>query len=97
MSRKNDKCDDVEKQEFLCYEPLLGQNSVAEMTVDGAIWRHAIALIEKHGADALTVAGEYAIATHETGDDVDEAIWCRIINALQELRRVKRHKEESCQ
>jgi hypothetical protein len=93
MSQNND----IEKQDFLHHELLLGQNSVAEMTADGAIWRHAIALVEKHGADALTVAGEYAIAMHEKGDEVDEVIWCRIINVLQELRRVKRHKDESFQ
>jgi len=97
MNRIHDGFYDVEKQELRRDDMLLRRNSVAEMTVDGIIWRHAITLIEKHGADALNVAGEYAIAVHETGDEVDEAIWCRIIDALQKLRRVKRHTNESCQ
>lgn len=96
MSQNNDNHDDAEKPELLRYDIVLGPNSVADTTVDGIIWRHAITLIEKHGADALNVAGKYAIAMHEIGDDVDEAIWCRIINALQELRRVKRRKNEPC-
>jgi hypothetical protein len=50
------------------------------------IWRSAKLLIDRHGGNAATVAAMRADELLERGDVAGQAVWKRIVRAIEELR-----------
>ena len=60
------------------------------MTSDLDIYRAANVLIQKHGEDAPILAAMRADELMETGDMEGEAVWLRIVKAIEELQSEER-------
>ena len=64
------------------------------MISDTEIWRSAILLIDQYGADAGFVAAWSADAMLARRNLIGRAVWRRIFNAIEELRRTERKAAE---
>ena len=71
---------------FLCYS--------RAMTPDKDIYQAAKILIDKHGDDAVIEAAMIADKMFEAGDLDGQAVWNRILRAVEELRAGKRPEGE---
>ncbi len=60
------------------------------MTSDLDIYRAAHELIEQHGEDAPILAAMRADEWMDTGDMEGEAVWLRIVKAVEELQSQER-------
>ncbi len=59
------------------------------MTSDLDIYRSANVLIREHGEDAALEAAMRADAMLEKGDLEGQAVWKRIVRAVEEIRRTE--------
>jgi hypothetical protein len=59
------------------------------MTIEWAIWRAAVALIESYGADAALVAGDRADELTACGKIPQSEIWQRIVEAIEKVQAEK--------
>ncbi len=74
---------------------VIGRHETGSETVDELdILRSARLVMDQHGSEALGFAAGRAVEMHQTGDRDGEAVWCRIIDAIQELGRVVRRPDE---
>ena len=64
------------------------------MIADQDIWRAAHLLIKRHGGDAAIAAAQRADDMLERGDLDGQAIWKRILAAIEELQRTQREPGE---
>ena len=60
------------------------------MTSDLDIYRSANELIKQHGEDAPVLAAMRADELMEAGDMEGEAVWLRIVKAIEELQSEER-------
>ncbi len=64
------------------------------MTSDLDIYRSANVLIREHGEDGAMEAVKHADAMLEKGDLEGQAVWKRIVKAVEEIQRRERKREE---
>ena len=67
------------------------------MTSDLDIYRSANILIREHGKDAAIEAAKHADAMLDKGDLEGQAVWQRIVRAVEEMQRIDRPSGEVLQ
>ncbi len=67
------------------------------MTYDLDIYRSAKLLIDQHGEEASGFAVNQADKQAEAGDRERQAVWLRMLSAIEELRRVRPKRDEPTQ
>jgi len=64
------------------------------MVDDPDIWRAALLMVKRHGADAALTAARRAEELLLTGDADGAAVWGRILDAVIEVQRITPIKGE---
>ena len=64
------------------------------MTYDLDIYRSAKLLIDQHGEEASGFAVKQADKQAEAGDREGQAVWLRVLSAIEELQRTRPRRDE---